>query len=844
MSCGVLCDTYLKVNIDSFRQLMFFLFALLQVYSRSVNGNGSIDSNSNSLKEEAVGEVSNGHEKTFTGSTRNSNNEDITSETISAPPVVCVNLNKLDEKFKQLDEEFSASNNSDQARTAVKEEAISTNVASNAESAVEAEMNALSQQEDDRRCLTGTNGIAEEHKAVANQLRRQPTQEELIPFFLEERKKKEEERKKKRLIEEERLKEAREERRRLDEEHVKEVALRKAAFQEEREKLQRQMTNAVEEEQPPKMPLSRTEASKMVERELEEQRIRELQTQMELERIKEIEKRELDKKKSKQPIKNEEHPAAYKKRSSVIEKPIFDDDMEGAQAEKSSIEVESERREDEARRLAERKKREAERARQQTESQVVLRRPKDRNAGAEEKARNRKSIIELEIERQRAREEDLRLESEKRQQEAQRFKEASLAMQSKTSNAVSAGSVERTDSRNAELETQKERERQEAKLKEQEARRIKELVRNQSQGEFVEASARVESLRAPPASEDEIDAGLRLEGARIFEEEERRLEEEREKKRREELEKVHREALKREADVLLREKRIKEEELHRKRQADLLEAEKREREKKEAEERQYKEAESRRASFHAHKIILEQRVLKALQEGSDQTGAVRRRAPEDHSVTLREKSGSFSEEQRKAKRFSLNFDDASDPSLSQPEVRLRNKSEKKLGMRDRSTFYADEVVAREIQVRIEGEEGRHAETQSLKISERRKQFEKKDVTPTPSPVEKGRVVSSSRERRDAEKPQRRLRKVSSGDVVDAGEVSVSAIADDRIRRELEEQRRKEEMLRKEAERREQERRKNLEEERRKATSPVPPGQKVACVDEIKKTPLSNPKQVC
>ena len=517
----------------------------------------------------------------------------------------------------------------------------------------------------------------------------------------------------------------------------------------------------------------------MVERELEEQRNRELETQKELVRIKELQKRELEKEKtSKPPVWKEEHPAAYKKRSSIIEKPILDGDVK-KQGETNG--TGSERRDGRAQRLAETKARESDHV---SEPQVVRRRPKPRNDNAEEKASNRKSIVELEIERQRAREQDMKQESEKRQQEMQRHKEAE----------EQSVALLRRDSEDM------QKQRQEAETKEQEARRIQDLVRKHSRGDMLESATVANNVYAPPDVGDEIDAALRLDEQRRLEdeqtrvevererkrkedvekaksealkreadqlmrdkrtqeeemqkrrelEEERRLEEERERRRREEIERVRKEALKREAEQLVREKKIREEELQKKREAQLREAEKRGRERKVAAEQESRELESRRASFHAHKVMLEQRVLKAMQEGSGSGETVMRRAQQDKSER----------ENTKGKRYSLNLNDTPELSTTQPEVRLRNKAESKSNMRDRSTFYADQVVARDIQVAIDtGEAGSLADAMP-KLSERRKQFER-GATPSPPPQSSANAKASGApiEKGKSEPPARRPQKV-------------------------------------------------------------------------------------
>ena len=175
------------------------------------------------MKEQLV----NGEGSEFENNRKTSEDEEIVADTKLGPPVVCVNLNKLDEKFELLDKE------ADQQNAPVKEEAVVADTAVTAESSPESNMNSISQDHNK------SNGFRDDVI-----MRRQPTQEELLPFFLEEKRKKDEERRKKRLVEEEQVKRAREELKVLEERHVEEMKSRKASFREGREKLERQTLKA------------------------------------------------------------------------------------------------------------------------------------------------------------------------------------------------------------------------------------------------------------------------------------------------------------------------------------------------------------------------------------------------------------------------------------------------------------------------------------------------------------------------------------------------------------------------------------------------------------------------
>lgn len=709
------------------------------------------------------------------------------------------------------------------------------------------------------------------------------TQEELIPLVLAEKKRKEEERAKQREFNEELQRKAREEMKKLDEESQRNAEQRKTTFEEERRKLEYQMSLAQEGQEQKKVPVTRLEAGRIIERELEEQRLREDLTRIETERMKEKERVELAKQKFKS-AKKDQHPSAFQS-TDLIQTPIFDEkgdyvdkrDIQGVRIStkrgsvvdliESDVSFESIKPSEESVSHSE----PFEIASQpqplaQSHHQPVIRRAKDGGKPALNRLReNRKSIVELEIERQREREEETRKEAElarrihaKQQEDGKGLSKMSEETKpNDKKSSVKPPSVQRKtekfEKKSEELKAKEFRPKSKPEksvpcVKNSELQpQIKEETISQSKMEMIMATSSVGGGidAVKQRNENGAESSLKIdeteaEGKRKEEKELFRQMQEEERRRREaqrlDLQRIRKEVDRKEAEELMRAKVAKEEEKKKQRDVERKMAEEREKDKEEMEEMQKQDMVSRRTAFAAHKLILEQRVLKALEESSQESTLAKRRAssfddqtdfqlqgdtrcsetPEGFDsggVKLRkstfEKNGGTKEskEDMRKKRFSLNLDSA------------------RRGMKERVPCAIDGVAVNESQAQdIRGgkkvsNEGGFVKAKSL-----------------------GNLSLKTDGRNDDLGSHPVLNKVSSNrDETDSVDGALPSFSDCRIQRELEEQRMREATVKQEVKEREKWHR--LEEGKKKTSEPSVAGKKEMSLSDIRRNPLPSKIQV-
>lgn len=730
------------------------------------------------------------------------------------------------------------------------------------------------------------------------------TQDELLPYILEEKKRKQEERTKQRELDEEMRRKAREDSQKLNEEVTRNAEQRKVMFEEERRKLEHQTSLAQEGQEKKKAPLSRSEAGRIIEQELEEQRIREQLTRIEMEKIKEKERIELEKQKLKR-VKKEEHPAAFHK--DLIQTPIFDEkgdtvvggDFQGLRlsTKRGSVidlidgdgTVERTERPVENRPAPEPVIKPPQPPNQlpsqpqvQPHYQPVIRRAKEGGkSAANRNLENRKSIVELEIERQREREEEARREAElarrahsKHQGDDQSIENKSEENKPKEHHPKKADVAMRPPS--VHKRTEKFEKKSEG-YKAKEHRPKQAVERNNVAGKNPGLQTQVE---IEPAVEEKnemaVASSLPIDGvdgkhsienggesqAKEFEtEEERKRREEKEyfrqmqeeeKRRREsqkqDLERIRKEVDRKEAEELMRLKLEKEEGKTKQREIERLLAEERQKDNTENQKKIQQDAATRKTAFAAHKLILEQRVLKALEETKQENTLPKRRASSfDRATDYPGQDDTVSEENveelssggvklRKANfensgarkelrknRFSLNLDNIR-RGLNQPEhAPLRNVHPGSL--KERTPYAADDAFIKESQAQENAVTWRSAGSNESNLSKAKSL---------------GDLSQRKGGRNDDLSAHPVLRKVSfSNDQTDSVD-GRPTFSDSRIQQELEEQRMREEILKQEAI--EREKRYRLEEEKRK-TVEQPTSKKEMSLSDIKRNPLPNKIQV-
>lgn len=726
------------------------------------------------------------------------------------------------------------------------------------------------------------------------------SQEELIPFLMEEKKRKEEERAKQREIDEEMLKKARQEVYKQETESRKAAEQRKNTFQEERKRLEQQMSLAQEGQGQKKAPLSRSEAGRIIEEELEQQRMREELNRIEIEKIKEKERLEIEKQKLIH-AKKEEHPSAFQTKGQ-IQTAVFDDKLDApdggnfqgvrfSSKRGSVIDLSEEggvsgpiKGAIENRPLQEpvfaprpAPPQSQPQVQYQPQHQPVIRRSKD---GAKPvTGRNpeyRKSIVELEIERQREREEEARREAEI----ARRVQSANQGPQNKSEEIKSKDEHSRQVAESNAVAAKVPSVKKQTKKFEKKSEAFKATgqgpknpvsggstgktsgfqTRNGEESFVQQAKSTV--VASSPV--DEIDAfrqqvangsGSEVNGLETEEERKRReekelfrLEQEEEKRRREaqrqDLERIRKEVDLKEAEEMLRVKLAKEEEKKKQRETERKLAEERQKDHAETLKRYENDATSRKTAFAAHKLILEQRVLKALEESKQESTVPKRRAssfdrPSEEfeqggslgserdefssgGVTLRkanfEKNGvrKDSKEELRKKRYSLN--------LHHTRRGINSLEDTSLG-KDRVTMEAaDDVIVGRLKSQADVNTGGEQASEG-KLSKA------KSV---------GDLSFKKGTKNDEARSYPVLRRVSfTPDQTDSVD-GVPSFSDSRIQKELEEQRLREEIVKQEV--LEREKRHRLEEEKKK-TVEVSAGKKEMSLNDIKRNPLPSKIQV-
>lgn len=708
------------------------------------------------------------------------------------------------------------------------------------------------------------------------------TQEELIPFVLEEKKRKETERAKQRELDDEMRRTARRELEEQANENKRFAEQRRMTFEEERRKLEHQVSLAQERQEVKKAPLSKAEAGRVIEQELEEQRIREELTRIEIEKIKEKERAEMEKQKLKH-TKKDEHPSAFQNKD-LLQKPIFDEktdfkdggDFDGLRISTKrgsvidlsegdgGVKDELDKRPVENRPVQKPVYGHPQPQPQaQSQTQPVIRRTKDTTkAAVNRKAENRKSFVELEIERQKAREEEARKEAEvARRIQAKKHMESNKSVEMRS---------------------------EETKLKEHSPRETCQTngvggktpsVKKQTNVETIIPQTNTTNVESPPT--DEVDAKQPMqnetdsseselkkaedEEARRKRQEEKELfrkMQEEEKRRREaqkaDLDKIRKEVDQKEAEEMMRLKLLKEEEKKKQREHERRLAEERHKDHTERQQGYEQEAVSRKTAFAAHKLILEQRVLKALEESKQENALSRRRASSfDHptegldqdepatkaeaneeytsaGVKLRkanfERSGAKndSKEDWRKKRYSLNIEHTRRLNPSPEDGPLRNSQPGSVGKK--APFSADDLFGKGAQAQIEREEELLRRVGGKVPANEGKLSKAKSVGD----------LSLKKGQSDDRNSNNVLRRVSfNGDNTDSVD-GLPTFSDSRIQKELEEQRMREEVVKKETAEREKKHR--LEEEKKKIVE-VPAGKKETSLNEIKRNPLPSKIQV-
>lgn len=726
------------------------------------------------------------------------------------------------------------------------------------------------------------------------------TQEELIPFLMEEKKRKEEERAKQREIDEEMLKEARQEVYKQEAESRKAAEQRKNTFQEERKRLEQQMSLAQEGHGQKKAPLSRSEAGRIIEEELEQQRMREELNRIEIEKIKEKERLEIEKQKLIH-AKKEEHPSAFQTKGQ-IQTAVFDEKLDALDggniqgvrfsskrgsvidlSEKEGVSgpikgaIENRPFQEPVFVPRPAPPQSQPQVQSQPQHQPVIRRSKDGAKPAT--GRNpeyRKSIVELEIERQKEREEEARREAEiaRRVQSANQGpgkKSEEIKSKDERSRQVAESNAVAAKVPSVKKQTKKFEKKSEAfkatgqgpknpvsggltgKTPGFQTHNGEESLVQQAKSTVVASSPvdEIDAFRQPVAngSGPEVN-GLETEEERKRREEKElfRLEQEEEKRRREaqrqDLERIRKEVDLKEAEEMLRVKLAKEEEKKNQRETERKLAEERQKDHAETLKRYENDATSRKTAFAAHKLILEQRVLKALEESKQESTVPKRRAssfdrPSEEfeqggslgserdefssgGVTLRkanfEKNGvrKDSKEELRKKRYSLN--------LHHTRRGINSLEDTSLG-KDRVTMEAvDDVFVGRLKSQADVNKGGEQASEG-KLS-------------------KAKSVGDLSFKKGAKNDEARsypvLRRVSfTPDQTDSVD-GVPSFSDSRIQKELEEQRLREEIVKQEV--LEREKRHRLEEEKKK-TVEVSAGKKEMSLNDIKRNPLPNKIQV-
>lgn len=486
--------------------------------------------------------------------------------------------------------------------------------------------------------------------------RGEPTQEELLPMYIEEKRKAEEERRKKREEDQEKVLQAREELKKQDEETRQQLFMRKAAIQEAKGKLEKQISQT-------EHIVPTTDAGRLIEQELSEQRIRDEEARQRL--------------------------GQFHRVSGDQPKPS---DQGKVQPKQLNIESSP-----------------------TTERKTHFNAPVVRRQNPEQTTRNRsnrKSWVELEIEQQKLKDEEMKREREERQKEVNSFSQGHQQLHPIKRDIEMSGEpvVKSSSLKSVESKpTSQLFSKPPAKIAGTVPPRgvVKPNSRTPSNAPVVNTSMQaVSSLR------DDVDGSMTADDVAI----ERKIQEVEERRRLEQIEKIRQESRIREAEDLVRQRNIREEELRKKRELHLRETEKIKKEEQERNEEAARNAEKRRLTFAAEKVKLEERVIRTMKENvsenttrartpSTSNGPAQRQpsptptpttTPDEEEVlerrtSVRDAKAMFerpaaTQQQSKVvmrqKRQSLNLDDTA--TVVKP-----NKTT------NRASFYSDAVVSRE-----------------------------------------------------------------------------------------------------------------------------------------------------
>lgn len=583
-----------------------------------------------------------------------------------------------------------------------------------------------------------------------------PTQEELLPIYLEEKRVVEEERRKKREIEEEKRRQAREELNKLEEERARELMERKGAMQEARGKLEKHISQSDKDEY-------RNDAGYLIERELEEQRLREEEAQKRIEELR----------------KNEVMIPKAGKDQKPQPKQVYIDTGKAANNKPHPV--------------------------------VVRPRTESRHHS------NRKSWVELEIEDQKRKDDEMRREIEQRNSELNRLSTDQKPLHAiekeieVTESSIKSTITHRTveslpPSASVDRRGAPERDFSRPVTNAQRPANVSDRNMAVTRGQA--------NVRADKFPMDIVDGKMTAEDKKN----QRQIQEEEERRRLKQNEQFQRESQKREAEELMRQRAIREEELRRKREIALREAEKRKLEEQQRAAEAERVADSRRFAFQSQKIRLEERVISAMKETEVQSEVVlRKKTPgarkDDKDVPSSESEDTEKRERRKSVRDTKALFEHSAPNQEETKVVMRKKrqslnledsgGQQKPGRKDRASFYSDATSTQEFQAQMQRDkEVRVIAKDSEKppaptrlnlgnISEKRQQFE-------------GLRQQTSVERRQTTSKEKPVPSDSMSppppvDQVDAGpqpmtESFFPSISNNRIQQEMEELRQREQEI--------------------------------------------------
>lgn len=492
----------------------------------------------------------------------------------------------------------------------------------------------------------------------------EPTQEDLLPMYMEEKRRIDEERKKKRELEEEKIRQAREDRKRQDEENRQQFSSRKAAIQEAKGKLEKQISQT-------EHIVPTTDAGRLIEKELAEQRIRDEEARIRIEQL----NRE-----------SKEHRPEDKGISKAQPKEIVIDSSPAESRHQFNV--------------------------------PVLRRQKHEDSS--NTRNNRKSWVELEIEQQKLKDEEMRREREERQKDFNRLPQSNKQVHAvkRDIDIVEESVVKSSFKGSVESQPVKQTSQMFSKPPARNSgsvppprgatkpnTTVPEHATSVHQNVHSKGGAR--SKTTVYDSMDGVDGSMTKNEAEL----ERRIQEEEEKRRLKQIEKVRQDSLKREAEELVRQRDIREEEIRKRKEQHLKEAEKIKKEEQERREEQQRQSEQRRLKFEVEKIRLEERVIRTMKESQESQTTSRVRtasSSSEHSTHEVPPPPPADEDEVRERRRSVRDAKALfERPQEQPKVVMRQKRQslnldntatavKPNRNPNRASFYSDAIVSQEL----------------------------------------------------------------------------------------------------------------------------------------------------